>query len=226
MDVRTFDHVALWVTERDAIASLLYDHLGMHEIERTDSFTLAGIDAKLGKLTLFDAPGPRERGALERIVLRVADLDATAGSLPPELGARREGETVAFEGPDGIPLGLVQAPGRDYDLDHVVLRVTDPETAAAGLAGLGFARRDGRLEVADRHVRLVAGGDGAPVEQPLLNHLALLVDSADAARAEAERAGVEITQFKDAANTLAVFVRGPDGVEVEYVEHKPGFALV
>jgi catechol 2,3-dioxygenase-like lactoylglutathione lyase family enzyme len=226
MDVRTFDHVALWVTERDAIASLLCDHLGMHEIERTDSFTLAGIDAKLGKLTLFDAPGPRERGALERVVLRVADLEAAAGALPAELGARREGETVAFEAPDGIPLGLVQAPGRDYDLDHVVLRVADPEVAAAALAGLGFGRRDGQLEVADRHVRLLPGGNGAPVERPLLNHLALLVDSADAARAEAERAGVEITQFKDAANTLAVFVRGPDGVEVEYVEHKPGFALV
>jgi catechol 2,3-dioxygenase-like lactoylglutathione lyase family enzyme len=226
MDVRTFDHVALWVTERDAIASLLCDHLGMHEIERTDSFTLAGIDAKLGKVTLFDAPGQRQRGALERIVLRVADLEAAAGTLPAELGARREDDAVAFEGPDGVPLGLVQAPGRDYDLDHVVLRVADPEAAAAGLAALGFAGRDGRLEVADRHVRLLPGGNGAAVERPLLNHLALLVDSAGAARAEAERAGVEITQFKDAANTLAVFVRGPDGVEVEYVEHKPGFALV
>jgi len=64
------------------------------------------------------------------------------------------------------------------------------------------------------------------VGRPLLNHLALLVDSADDSRAEAERLGVEITQVKDAPNTLAVFVRGPDGVEVEYVEHKPGFALV
>ena len=27
------------------------------------------------------------------------------------------------------------------------------------------------------------------------------------------------------ANTLAVFVRGPDGLLVEFVEHKPGFSL-
>ena len=29
----------------------------------------------------------------------------------------------------------------------------------------------------------------------------------------------------DAANTLAVFVWGPDRVRVEYVEHKPSFSL-
>jgi catechol 2,3-dioxygenase-like lactoylglutathione lyase family enzyme len=225
MDVRTFDHVALWVDRRDAIAALLCDHLGMHEIERTDAFTLCGVDAKLGKLTLFDAPGPRERGALERVVLRVADLAAARAALPAELRARDEDGLVAFEGPGGLPLGLVEAEGRDYDLDHVVLRVADPEQAAGELGELGFARENGRLRVDDRDVRLLPGG-GGPVARPLLNHLALLVDSADASRAEAERRGVEVTQFKDAANTLAVFVRGPDGVEVEYVEHKPGFALV
>ena len=35
-----------------------------------------------------------------------------------------------------------------------------------------------------------------------------------------------IDDVKDAANTFAVFLRGPEGVRVEYVEHKPGFALV
>ena len=29
----------------------------------------------------------------------------------------------------------------------------------------------------------------------------------------------------DAANTLAVFLRGPDRIRLEYVEHKPEFAL-
>ena len=32
--------------------------------------------------------------------------------------------------------------------------------------------------------------------------------------------------YKDAANTYAVFVNGPDGVKLEYVEHKPSFSLV
>jgi catechol 2,3-dioxygenase-like lactoylglutathione lyase family enzyme len=225
MKPTSFDHVALWVSERDAIADLLCTHLGMHEIDRTDDFTLCGIDAKLGKLTLFDSEGPREAGALERIVLRVNDLDGAVAELPTDVEVRRENEVAAFSGPDGLPLGLVAGSGPDYDLDHVALRVGDPAAAATALGQLGFSGRDGRLSVADRHVRLLPGGEG-PVERPLLNHLALLVDSAEGSRAEAERLGVEVTQFKDAANTLAVFVRGPDGIEVEYVEHKPGFALV
>ena len=57
----SLDHVALWVSEREALAGFVCDHLGMHVIEQTDSFTLVGVDAKLGKLTLFDAEGPRER---------------------------------------------------------------------------------------------------------------------------------------------------------------------
>ena len=75
----SLDHVALWVDEREALATFVCEHLGMHVIEETDTFTLAGIDAKLGKLTLFDAEGPRQRGALERVVLRVNDLESVLG---------------------------------------------------------------------------------------------------------------------------------------------------
>ena len=59
----SLDHVALWVADRDALADLVCDHLGMHVIERTDRFTLVGADAREGKLTLFTADGPREPGA-------------------------------------------------------------------------------------------------------------------------------------------------------------------
>src|SRR3954468_20265218 len=81
----SFDHVALWVDERDAIADFAYAHLGMHQIERTDTFTLIGVDALEGKLTLFDAEGPREPGVLARIVLRLSDLEAALANLPPDL---------------------------------------------------------------------------------------------------------------------------------------------
>ena len=57
MKPNAFDHVALWVSQRDDIAQFTYDHLGMHEIERTDQFTLVGADARKGKLTLFSAEG-------------------------------------------------------------------------------------------------------------------------------------------------------------------------
>ena len=221
----SLDHVALWVDDREPLATFLCEHLGMHVIEETDTFTLVGIDAKLGKLTLFDAEGPRHRGALERVVLRVRELESVLASLPFETTYQRDG-LAAFDAPAGVPLGLVEAAGEDFDLDHVVLRLSDPEAATRELAAMGFEHReDGCVTVGDRHVRIVLGS-AADGGQPLLNHLALLVDDAHEVQHEAEGAGLEIDDVKDAKNTFAVFLRGPEGVRVEYVEHKPGFALV
>jgi catechol 2,3-dioxygenase-like lactoylglutathione lyase family enzyme len=221
----SLDHVALWVDRREPMASFLCDHLGMHVIEATDTFTLVGVDAKLGKLTLFDAEGPRERGSLERVGLRVGDLDAAVAALPQTAGVRREDGCALLEAPGGLPLALVERGGREFDLDHVVLRLPDREAAVSELEAMGFARRDGSLAVADRELRIVEG-ERADRERPLLNHVALLVDSVAEVQREAERRGMEVDDVKDAPNTLAVFLRGPEGVRVEYVEHKPGFALV
>jgi catechol 2,3-dioxygenase-like lactoylglutathione lyase family enzyme len=221
----SLDHVALWVDERETLATFLCDHLGMHVIEATDTFTLVGIDAKLGKLTLFDADGPRQRGALARVVLRVSDLAAATAALPFDVTEHGDG-VVAFEAPAGLPLGLVEAPGRDYDLDHVVLSLEDPGTAAKALEQMGFEPRpDGGVAVGDRYLRL-ARGSAADGGRPLLNHLALLVDDAHGIQDQAGDAGLEVDDVKDAKNTFAVFLRGPEGVRIEYVEHKPGFALV
>lgn len=222
---RSLDHVALWVEDRDPLAAFLCDHLGMHVIERSDDFTLVGVDARRGKLTLFAADGPRDRGVLSRVVLRVAKLDPALELLPGGVTVERRGEVAEFEAPEGLGLGLIAAEGTDYDLDHVVLRVPDPERAAGDLAKLGFERRNGGLAVADKQVRLEPGDPGES-ERPLLNHVALLVESAEELREEAERRELEIDRVVDAENTLAVFVRGPDGIMIEYVEHKPGFSLV
>jgi len=218
----SLDHVALWTDEREAIAAFCCEHLGMHVIEETDTFSLVGVDAKLGKLTLFDAEGPRERGALERIALRVGDLDSAIAGLP---AVRREDAGAVLEAPGGVPIVLVERGGVQFDLDHVVLRLPDREEALGELEGMGFERRNGSLAVGDRELRIVEGGEGDG-ESPLLNHIALLVDSAGDVQRDAESRGVEIDDVKDAANTLAVFLRGPAGVRIEYVEHKPGFALV
>ena len=219
----SLDHVALWVAQRAPLAAFLCDHLDMHVIEETDTFTLVGVDAKLGKLTLFDAEGPRTPGALDRVVLRVRDPEKAIARLPVEI--EHDAETVAFEAPEGLRLGLVEADGVEFDLDHVVLRLPDPDAAARELAGMGFERRNGHVAVADRHVRLV---EGTPDDagRPLLNHLALLVDSAREVQQQAAERGFEIDDVKDAPNTFAVFLRGPAGVRIEYVEHKPGFSLV
>jgi catechol 2,3-dioxygenase-like lactoylglutathione lyase family enzyme len=219
----SLDHVALWVADRALLSSFLCEHIGMHVIEETGSFTLVGVDAKLGKLTLFEADGPRRPGALERVVLRVRRIDRVLERLPAEF--ERDADGVRFEAPEGLRLGLVEGEGVEYDLDHVVLRVPDPAGAIAELASMGFERRNGYVAVADRHLRLLEGpaDDGG---RPLLNHIALLVDSAHEVQRQATDAGFEIDDVKDAPNTFAVFLRGPAGVRIEYVEHKPGFALI
>jgi catechol 2,3-dioxygenase-like lactoylglutathione lyase family enzyme len=221
---RSLDHVALWVADRQPIAEILAQHFGMHVIGEGDDFTLVGVDAREGKLTLFDAEGPREPGALGPVVLRVSDLRNAVDLLPDGLPIERAEGVATVQLPEGLRIGLVEADGLDYDLHHVVLRVADPDRTATTLADLGFGRNDGGLVVADREVRLERGGRAT--DRPLLNHLALLVDSASAVKAEAEGRELEIDKVVDAENTFAVFVRGPDGILVEYVEHKPGFSLV
>ena len=221
----SLDHVALWVDRRQELAEFLTGYLGMHTIEETDMFTLVGVDAKLGKLTLFDAEGRRQRGSLERIGLRVGNLSAAVSGLPQSAGVRRENSSAVLEAPNGVPIALVERGGTDFDLDHVVLRLPDRDGALSELEAMGFDRVNGALRVADREVRIVEGEteDG---DLPLLNHIALLVDSAGDVQREAERRGVEVDDVKDAPNTFAVFLRGPAGLRIEYVEHKPGFALV
>jgi catechol 2,3-dioxygenase-like lactoylglutathione lyase family enzyme len=228
VNARALDHVALWVADRDTLADFLCGHFGMHVIDRTGDFTLVGADARRGKLTLFAAEGPREAGPLVRVVLRVRDLDQALDALPDEVEINRPTDELAeLAAPEGLGLGLVAAPDTDldYDIDHVVLAVPDPAASAERLATLGFEGRSDRLTVGDKWMRLERG-DGRKVERPLLNHIALLVDSGGDQLQEAERRGLDVAEVRDAANTFAVFLWGPDGIKLEYVEHKPGFALV
>lgn len=230
MDPRTLDHVALWVGARDGVADFATRHLGMHVIERTDTFTLVGADARRSKLTLFAADPPRRRGALKHIAFRVNDLDGALAQLPADLAVERDGQGVFFDAPEGVRLALVAGEtDADYDFDHVALFSADPEATARRYGAYGFdpaPPRDGvpRVELAGAFVEFWHGDpDGG--DRPLLNHLALLVDSADASIEAARTRGIEVADVVDAPNTYAAFLRGPDGVRIEYVEHKPTFAL-
>ena len=220
----SFDHVALWVSDRGPLTELLCERLGLHVVDSTDDFTLVGADAREGKLTLFEAEDGRDPGLLERVILRVNDLDDAVSRLGGQYDVRRDGSSATFEAPEGLGIGLVESGGLDYDLDGAVLRVADPERAARELAQLGFEERDGRLMIADRHLALEPGGDGDS-NRPLLNHLAMLVDSAEDVSRIADERGIEIEKTVDAENTVAVFLRGPERILLEYVEHKPGFSL-
>src|SRR6266545_2330142 len=178
MRPETLDHVALWVVDRDRIADFATRHLGMHDIERTDKFTLIGSDARRGKLTLFAEEGPRERGALKHIALRVNDLE------------------------------------------DVALFSRDPDETARAYRAFGFEPGgDRRVEVGGAHVEFHEGDPGDP-ERPLLNHLAVLVESAGEHLDEAQRLGMEVADVVDAPNTYAIFLRGPEGVKIEYVEQE------
>src|SRR4051794_14545987 len=226
MRPKTLDHIALWVADRDTIAGFCCDHLGMHVIANEEKFTLIGADARRGKLTLFDAEGPREPGALKRIGLRVSDLEAALAALP-------DGTSEEFEIAEGLRVRLVEAPTDvDYDLDHVALLASDPRSAADEYLSLGFEPIDGhdgaaaRVEVGGAFIELHRGESGelGQPDRPLLNHVAVLVDSAQDHIDEGERRGI-VESVVDAANTYAVFLWGPDRVRIEYVEHKPTFSL-
>ena len=216
MNPTKLDHVAFWLADRDAVADFAAAELGMHVIERTDAFTLVGADARRGKLTLFAAEGPRERGALKHVALRVARLE--------------DGERW-FDLAEGVRIGVVEGEtDLDYDLDHVALFSAHPEAAVAAYVTLGFDPAPvgpsgfPRVEVGGAWVEFHPGEPGNP-ERPLLNHIAVLVDSADEHIAAANDLGVEIDNVVDAPNTYAVFLRGPENVRIEYVEHKPTFSL-
>jgi catechol 2,3-dioxygenase-like lactoylglutathione lyase family enzyme len=225
--IDALDHVALWVADRDTLADFLTDGLGMHVIDRTEKFTLVGWDARRGKLTLFAAEGPREPGVLGRVVLGVEDVDAALRGLPEDLAVERDDDgSASFTAPEDLGLGLARSE-RPGDIDRVVLRVPDPDSTFAQLATLGFGANNGTLDAVNASLALeradVGEGEG---ERPLLNHVALLVESAQEHIDEARRRSLEIADVVDAPNTYAVFVWGPDRIKLEYVEHKPGFSLV
>jgi len=212
MQPKTIDHVAFWVSRRHAIAATLTTMLGVREIDRQDNFTLLGTDARRFKITLFDAEGPREPGPFVHVALRVPRLP--------------RGADPRFDAGEGVKIVLVEDPAAaEYDLDHVALRSPDPFAAAAEYERYGFRPAgDARVELNGAYVELQAGAV-QPTDRPLLNHLAVLVDSADDAIADAEEVGIEVESTVDAANTYAAFMTGPDGVRIEYVEHKPSFSL-
>jgi catechol 2,3-dioxygenase-like lactoylglutathione lyase family enzyme len=191
----------------------------MHVISEEANFTLVGSNARHGKLTLFDAEGPRESGPLKHVGLRVSDLAAARAELPA-------GAADIFDIGEGIYVTLVEAPTEvEYDLDHVALRAVDPAATAEEYLRYGFEPAGpSRVEVGGAYLEL-HGGDPTQGERPLLNHLAVLVESADEVVADARELDIEVESVVDAANTYAAFLWGPDRVRIEYVEHKPTFSL-
>jgi catechol 2,3-dioxygenase-like lactoylglutathione lyase family enzyme len=211
---RTLDHVALWVSDPQEAAAVLLARLPFRVLEEGDDFLLVGRGPELGKLTLFEAEGPRERGALVRVGIGIP-----CGT-----------ERTTIELDDDLKVELVPSdPRGEVDVDHVALQVPDPGSSVREWMRLGFARD----EIAGTVQRVRLGGSyvelhhGAPAvtPRPLLNHLGLLVSSIEQVRRSVSELGLSVTREVDAENSHALFVAGPDDVEVEYIEHKESFAL-
>jgi catechol 2,3-dioxygenase-like lactoylglutathione lyase family enzyme len=211
---RKLDHVALWVSDPEEAARAVLARLPFRVLEEGDDFLLLGRSPDLGKLTLFEAPGPRERGALLRVGIGIP-----CGT-----------ERTTIELDDDLSIELVPSdPSGEVDLDHVALQVPDPGASIRDWMRLGLERDEiaGTVQRARLGDAVVELQHGSPhqTERPLLNHLGFLVSSIEHVRRSVAEHDLHVMREVEAENSFAVFVRGPDGVEVEYIEHKPSFAL-
>lgn len=218
VDLLALDHVALSVAAPDAMAAFLCGHIGMHVLSRTPDLIVVGAGGRSTRLMFSRAAGPREPGALARLVLRVADVERALAALPA--GTAVEGdrlETAAFEGPEGLGLGLtmVAGGGIDYDLDHVVLRVSDPEQTRVALAEAGWVPRGQALQVADKYIALEASP--AAAERALLRHIAVRVDSVAAVAAQVRERGLQVEE----QDAFAIVLSGQEQIRLRFVQQAP-----
>ena len=210
------DHVALFLEDMESAARALVSRLPFRVIERGDDFVLVGRAPEFGKITLFEADGARESGVLVGLGVGIP------GAL----------ETTCIELADGLAVTLARAedPTGEIELDLVVLAVPDPVSSARRWRDFGFeldAPAAGGVERVRLGNAVVELRPGAPAQtdRPYLNHLGLLVDSIDDVRRSVSEHDFDVTRETEGENSLALFLRGPDGVEIEYIEHKPSFAL-
>ena len=121
--------------------------------------------------------------------------------------------------PQGLQLGFtsVLGGGIDYDVDHFVLRVMTADETMLALAELGFVPSGGALHVADKHVRVQSGIRSAG-DNELLDHIGVVVESVEALKGQALRAGLEFDELTLPPNKVGIYVRGPERLRLEYAE--------
>ena len=182
-----------------------------------DAFTLVGADARRGKLTLFAADRPASAARCARRPAGERHRRRRGGRTSWLRRPRRP--RSSRRRPTSTTTSTTSPSGRAHPADRRAVPRSRLRAASPGPGG------EPRVEVGGAYVEFHEGDPGDP-EQPLLNHLAVLVDSADDTLDTARERGIEVADVVDAANTKAVFVWGPERVKIEYVEHKPTFSLV
>lgn len=214
------DCVALATADAGAMQAFLCDHVGMKELGRSRDGVLVGADVNATKLRLIPSEGPREPGALARVMLRVGDLQRAIESLPSDVETATDGAgRVTFEGPEGLRLGFTVAGGLiDHDVDHLVLHVADPQQTSSVLAELGFVPQGQTLRVGDK--RIVLEELPAWSERPLLDHVAVQVASIDVFAAYARDRGFAIGDRRN-QERIALVVPGLERIRLEFVALAP-----
>ena len=159
------------------------------------------------------------------------DLDAALGELPEDWPVEREHGGVYFDLYEGLRLGLVEAETEsDYDFDHVALFSPLPEEAARSTSAYGFARAGAGAEALRAWrspARRSSSGRGDRRRRAGRCSTTWRCSSTPPTTTSRRRTrtGIKVERVVDAPNTYAAFMAGPDGVRIEYVEHKPTFAL-
>jgi hypothetical protein len=209
------DHIALYVSDPEGTAAQILSQLPFRIIEETDEFVLIGRDPELGKLTLFHADSPREPG-----VVRSVGIGIPCATVE---------RTIELD--DGLRLELVPAePDGEVEVAYLAVLTPDPPASAKAWLEYGLAPAPKgpngvpRVRAGSQCIELHLGTP-EPTRRPLLNHLGLLVESIDELRASVDSLGAEVKREVDAENSRALFLDGPDAIELEYIEHKPSFAL-
>src|SRR6266567_2723235 len=177
---------------------------------------------RLGRTVPRRYAGDVKPKTMDHVAFWVADREPIVNFLTQHVGMHVIDRQDAFTlvGSDArrgkLTLFTAEGPREQGAFKHVALRVSDLNRARVGLP-------DGvEVELGEGvRVRLVEAPTDVEYD---LDHVAVLVDEVDPVIAEAEKRDI-VDNVVDAANTRAVFVWGPERVRIEYVEHKPGFAL-
>ena len=247
--------------------------LGLRLVKRTVNFDDPGtyhfyFGDELGRpgtlLTFFpwpDAPqGRRGAGQVTTTTFAVPEgsLDWWQSRLRQEgleanLVAANDGQTLVFEDPDGLQLGLAEAPGDDrpgwtqgsvgaeqaiQGLHSVTLTVADAKPSVEMLGVLGMTQ----IDEGPRGLRFAAAGKGPGslvdlVEAPgaqrglvaagTVHHVAWRTPD-DATQGEwlqrLRELGVQVTPVQDRQYFHSIYFREPGGVLFEIATDQPGFA--
>jgi catechol 2,3-dioxygenase-like lactoylglutathione lyase family enzyme len=219
VDLLGLDHVALALEDPEAMAAFLCEHVGMQELARGDGAIVVGAAGERGaRLELLQADGPREPGALARLVLRVSDLRRAAAALPEGTEVDDDDpEFVRFTAPEGLRIdfswmiaGIV-----DYDLDDVVLHVSDSEDVRVALSEVGCVPRGDALHIGDKGITLEELS--RPTDRPMLDHIAVRVNSIEAVETQARARGLEVHE-QSGGDAFSIVIPGPERLRLDFVE--------